>query len=815
MRDEIRYAWRSLRHDRGFAAMVVLSLALGIGANTAIFSMINGVLLQPPPYREPGRLVAINQVVPKFAKAYPSLPINPASLLEWRRQAKSFESIGAMRPSAFALTGDGEPELVAGTSVSANFFHVLGVQPHLGRAFLESEDWSGHDRVVVLADSLWKRRFHADPAIAGRKILVGDRPHEIIGVLPPGFQTPNNPVFRTFRMEKAEIFKPIGYENDDLKLHMGDMNYWAIARLRPGVTLQRAAAEMNAVQAAISAQIPDNLDLRAAMLPLQEQIVGESRQGLLLLMAAVGAVLLVLCVNLANLSLARAAGRARDAAIRTAMGASAGRLVRQNLIESLMLAMAGGAGGVALAAWGVRALVAAAPIDLPRLQEVRLDWRVCLFALALSLVTGVLFGILPALRTTASAPVDALKAGSHTVTEGRRGLRLRNWLVSLEVGLSAMLLVTAGLLIGSFVRLMTTDKGFDIERVIAADVALADARYPGSQPKAEFYRRAIENLAAIPGVRQVAVISALPLQGENWIDIVGDEHDTRPLTARPSTNLRFASLGYFRMLRIPMVAGRDFEENDRKRKVTIISAGLAAKIWPERCGSGGPPANCIGRKLDNGSNIPLEVVGITADIRSTSLDHDPVSIMYIPYWQRSFSAGSLLVRTAMDPRGIAGALRRAIWAVDSQVPVPEVRTLAEVMEQSVAQRRFQMALVALFAAGALGLAALGTYGVVSYAVTRRRAEMGIRTALGARGWDLLAMVVRQGMAPVFAGLVAGGLAALALGRYLASLLFHLSPRDPAAFAAAYAVLLLVSFAACLLPARRAMRLNPVEALRFE
>jgi predicted permease len=475
----------------------------------------------------------------------------------------------------------------------------------------------------------------------------------------------------------------------------------------------------------------------------------------------------------------------------------------------LLLALTGGALGVGLAYGGLRALLAAAPIDLPRLNEVRVDLRVLLFALAVSLAAGAVLGILPALRSAAAAPFESLKSGSRTSTEGRRGLLFRDLLVSLEVGLGATLLVTAGLLISSFVRVMTVDKGFDVERVIALDMSLPSTRYPDDAPRAAFFRRVLDQAAAMPGVQSAALVSALPLEGETWIDIVGTEHDPRPLLERPSTNVRFISPGYFQTLRIALRDGRDFGERDRGRKVTIISAGLAQRIWPGQ--------NPIGRKLDNGDNShsAMEVVGVTPDLRSTSLDHDPVNMMYIPYWQRVQGRGSLLVRTAMDPRGIAAALRSAIWAVDSEVPIPEVRTLEQVMERSVAQRRFQAMLVVLFAAAALALAAFGTYGVVSYAVARRRAEMGIRMALGAKRSDVLKMVLRQGMMPVLTGLAAGAVAALAMGRFMASLLFQVSAHDPLAFIAAAALLLLVSAAACLVPARRATLVDPTEALRCE
>lgn len=807
MRNEFRYAIRGLVRERAFAAMVVLSLAVGIGANTAIFSLVNGVLLRPPAYRAPERLVALSLSVPKFLKAYPALPVNLGILFEWRQRMASFESIGAARTATSNLTGEGEPELLKGARVSANIFAVLGVQPRLGRAFLESEELAGRDQVVILADGLWHRRFHADPAVIGRKILLDGRPCEVVGVLPPSFRFPREEKTAALELgEASEIFRPLGYENDDLGLRLGDFNYWPIARLRPGASIAAARAEMNVVQAGISAKLPEKIDLHAAMVPLQERMVGDARQGLVLLMAAVGAVLLVLCVNLANLSLARAAGRARDAAIRTALGARWSRLIRQSLAESVLLALAGGALGVGLAYWGLQALLAAAPVDLPRLHEVRVDARVLWFAIAISLATGLAFGLLPAIRGAAAAPYETLKCAGRTTTESRRGARLRNVLVSLEVGLSAALLVTAGLLIASFTRLLGVDKGFHVERVIAVSMSLPSSRYSENTQRSAFFQRLLDKVNSMPGVQSTALVSALPLEGESWIDIVRTEGDSRPLPELPSSNVRFVSPGYFRTLYVPLRAGRDFEEGDRNRKVVIISAGLAQKLWPGQ--------EALGRKLVDHEEL-LTVVGETPDLRSTSLDHEPVNMLYLPYWQRGRFGVSLLARTAVDPRAMAPALRRAVWDVDSEVPVPEARTLQQVMAQSVAQRRFQMLLVLLFAAAALALAAFGTYGVVAYAVTRRRAELGIRMALGAARGDVLRMVLRQGMMPVFAGLAGGAAVALGIGRYLASLLFQVSPHDPVAFGTATLVLLLVSAAACLIPARRATRVNPVEALRFE
>jgi putative ABC transport system permease protein len=433
MTRDLRYAVRSLSKDPGFAAMAALSLAVGIGANTAIFSLVNGVLLRPLDYREPERLVAISQASPKFLKLYPALPVNIATLLEWRKHSSPFESIGAYRNTALSLTGSGQPELITGAAVSANIFHVLGVASRLGREFLDNEDRSGQDQVVILADSLWRRRYQADAGIVGRKIMLDGKPFLVIGVLPPDFQFPKQEDDLGLHIDgRMEIYRTLGYEPDDTVLHGGDLNYWPVGRLRSGISIARASAELNSLEEAINRKIGADSDFRATT--LQDKLTGNIRQSLILLMGAVGAVLMVLCVNLANLSLARAAGRSRDSAIRAALGASRGQLMRQSLTESAVLSAIGCAGGILLAYWGVRWLLAAAPIDIPRLADVHLDSRVLLFALAISLATGLIFGILPALRSAASrSPFETLKAGSRTSTEGRGGISVRNILVGLEV----------------------------------------------------------------------------------------------------------------------------------------------------------------------------------------------------------------------------------------------------------------------------------------------------------------------------------------------------------------------------------------------
>ena len=788
--------------------MAILSLAIGIGANTAIFSLVNGVLLRPLAYPEPQRLISIWISTPVFLNSQP-LPLNIAQVVEWRKRTDAFTGIGAYRNTTMSLLGDGRPELISGAQVSANFFDVLGVKPRMGRSFTDEEDRNGQHQVVMLSDSLWRRRFGSDPSAIGRKINLGGTPYTIVGVLPPDFEFPKQPSDIGKRLNgPMEMFRTLAYQPDDLVPHGGDLNFAGVARLRPGVSIERARTELTAAEHAMDVTWGgDKWQITPIVLPLQQKMTGDVRESLVVIMGAVGAVLLVLCVNLANLSLSRAAGRARESAIRTALGANRWQLARHSLSETAVLAALGGGLGVLLAFLGLERLLAVAPVDIPRLREVSIDARVLLFALAISLLTALLFGLLPALRSAGSrAPYETLKSTSYANAGGPSGLRLRNLLVTFEVGLCASLLVTAGLFLTSFVRLTTIPRGFDVERVLAVDVALPGAKYGKPEDLNRFYEDIINRTRALPGVQSAAISSYLPLQGESWIDDVKTENDARPEEQNPHANLRFISPGYFETLHIPLREGRDFELSDRTRMTAIISESLARKLWPN--------ADPIGRKLMD-MNRPQEVIGVVADARTTSLDEKPVDMLYIPMWQRPQNSSSILVRTVMDPKAIAASLRSTVWSVDRDVPVPQERTLEQLMSQSVAIRRFQMTLVLLFAIAALALAAFGTYGVVSYAVARRRAEIGIRMALGAGQARVLRQVLRQGMTPVFAGLAAGAIAAWGIGTYVASLLFQVSPHDPVAFAIAASVLAAVSGLACWIPARRAAGVNPLDAIRYE
>jgi len=806
---DIRYALRVLGRNPGFAAVAILTLALGIGANTAIFTIFNGVLLRPLPFREPQRLAAINEIVPKFAYLAATIPVSADHFLKWRKQAHSFEQIALFSEMEMNLTSNGEPVSVPAARVSAALFPILGLQAKMGRTFREEEDKPGNDRVVVLSDALWSSRFHRDPGIIGRKIVLDSNPYEVIGVLPAGAQLPKTSQMQTLAVpgDYAQLWKPLALRDDEIE-PMGDFNFGCIARLAPGVSFERANAELNTIEDGIGQALPEKIALLAGVVPLQRQITGGTRASLVLLLAAVGAVLLIVCVNLANLLLARAAARRRELAVRLAIGAGAGRLLRQMLTESLLLASLGGALGVALAAWAVRALLAGAPVDLPRMGEVHLDWRVLSFALAITVLSGLLFGALPAWRATRTDPQTALQAGGRS-TPGRHGGKMRRALIAAEVALSAACLVVAGLLLHSFSQVMQVDRGFRTERTLTVTLGLPWTRYPDSQHQSKFVRTLLERVAAQPGVESVGVSSVLPLGGEGNNNLVAPEGANWPLMERPLADKRAINPDFFRTMGIPLLRGRVFGDSDGDRNVAVISAALAQRLWPGE--------NPVGRKLieGDGRGHPTEVVGEVGDVRGASLTKMPRPTMYQPYWQRPQGHWSLVLRSGSAPAGLAGAIRHEIRRLDPELPVPAFQTLEQLVDDSVAQRRFQLDLVLLFALAALVLAAVGVYGVVAQLVAQRTNEIGIRMALGARAGDVRRMVLLEGLGPVAAGLAAGFAAALFAGRLVSGLLFGVRTADPLTFSAVAGVLLASALAACLIPARRATRIDPLEALRYQ
>jgi putative ABC transport system permease protein len=800
-------SWRAAVRDRGYALTVVLTIAFGIAANTAVFSVVNSVLLRPLAYRDPGRLVIASEIIPELSHLYPRIPVNARHYTEWRDRLKSFDQIAILDGRDFILTRSGEPERLHGARASSNLFSMLGITPQFGRVFTAGEDKPGQDHVAIITDSLWERRFHRDRGVVGKSIVLDTEPYSVIGVLPRGFHLPKSGEGSLVPLPReAEVFKPIALRESDLDW-FGQFNFLVIGRLKPGVSEAQARAEMNVLQAAIATHFPEKMHLKVWLTTLEEEVVGASRKPLSILLGAVGAVLLIICVNLANLSLARSNSRRRDLAIRTALGASRAQIARQALVESLTLSLAGGVLGVALAYAALKIIVSQAPIDLPRLDEVGLDGRVLWFAFALSAMTGLLFGMIPAWRSTAADPQEALRSNTRSSTETKGGLRIREVLVGFEVGLSAVLLIVAGLLIASFSRLMNVDKGFNSDHLIAVQVGLSPTTYKTDEDRDRYYRQLTEKVRQIPGVKSSAIISHLPLQGETWVDIMMREGDTRPATEQPIINVRFASADYFRTMRIPVIRGRAFEETDRNHQVVVVSERAAERAWPGE--------NPIGKRFRRAPDNPLlEVIGVVKDVR-VNLSKDPVLTVYIPYWQRSVDDMNVVLRAAGDPRAAAAFVRSAVWSIDPDTVIGKIQTMDDVASSTVAQRRFQMLLIAGFAAAALVLACIGIYGVISWSVTRRRNEIGIRMALGAQAGHVRRMVLVEGMRPVLLGLAMAVGVALAFGQVLNALLFGVTSRDPLTLAAVVCVLAGVAAAACLIPAFRSTRYEPVEALRYE
>ncbi|MGO9642140.1 MAG: ADOP family duplicated permease [Candidatus Acidiferrales bacterium] len=811
---DVRFGARMLRKNPGFTAVAVLTLALGIGANTAIFSMVNSVLLRPLAYRQPQRLYLVREIVPELSQTYPTLPANLQNFRVWQRECHSFDEVAIVEPYNMTLTGNGEAEQISGGRASANLFDVLGIVPELGRTFLPQEDTPGNDHVVMLTDSFWRDRFHADPTMVGRSITLDGKPFQVVGILPASFRFPKGAqlgVLTEFP-PRMDYFKPLGLDPEQFS-PIGEFDFAAIARLRPGTSIGQALAELNVIQARIAKEAKQGVGLRAEIIPLESEVVGTARRGLLLLLAGVGAVLLIVCMNLANLLLVRIPGRAREAGIRTALGASRARLARQLFTESAVLAVFGGVLGISLAYLGLRWLVAVAPANLPRIDEVHVDARVLWFTVFVSMLTGILFGALPAWRVSHVEPQQALKAGAATVTESRPARRLRESLIGFEVGAGTLLLILAGLLTASMVRLLGVDKGFTTEHVLAVDVSLPPQSYTKPEQKEEFYDNVLARVRALPGVSSAGWISKLPLEGQEQVDNINVPGRSTTGLQAPVANYRYVSPGYFQSMGIPLRQGRVIEQADRDRHVAVISESVAVKMWPGE--------NSLGKQFHEGSDQrPLtEVIGVVADIRAVALDEPPLMMVYLPIGpgSRSWSGAhaSLVVRAAILPEALGTAVRGAIQSVDPGVPILHLRPMAEIVSESVGIRRFQMVLACLFAIFALLLSALGIYGVVGYSVARRRQELGIRMALGARGSDLRNLVLLQGMSPVVAGWAAGVLTALVAGRVMRGILFGVTAQDPLTIASVTLVVLVTAALACYIPARRATKVDPMVALRYE
>jgi len=792
-----RHALRRLWRDRSITLIALGILALGIGASTALFTVVDAALLRPLPYPAPDRLVLLRIFDPGFQDRYSSFPVNAAHIAEWRDRCGGCEDVTAIDPTTTTLTGVGEAEQLDGANVAANVFAFLGIAPALGPGFTVPGS-AAHDEEAVISHALWVRKFGSDAAIVGRTITLDGKPARIVGVLASRAPVPAaRQLGDLVRLPLSiDIFRPHTFAGDELR-SPGDLDYGVVARLRPGVTAPALRAELDALEPVVSKQTEDDGRKRVLVTPLAEVVTSQARGPLVVLLAATMAVLLIACVNLANLLLARHAARQRDTAIRAAIGAGRGDLLADAMMESLLLAAGGGALGLGVAWLLTRVIVATAPAALPMLNAVTMDVRVFLFSAASTLAAGLLVGVLPALRDAKVAPADSLKAGSYTSTDSPRGAFARRALVAAQAAMGAALLVTTGLLLVSFVRLVHVDKGFETSGILTIDVALPSS-YATDARKLQFFDEAVARLRAMPGVASVAYTSRLPLRGETTVNLLSYVDDQRPMAARPLANYRYVTPEYFATLGTPLLRGRTFAPTDRGRGVVILSASAAGALWPGE--------DAVGRTLRTGGYLggPSEVIGIAADSRAVDLARKDVLFAYLPNWLRAPASASIVMRTTVTPESLAASARRAIWDVDRNAAIPRVQSMEDLVAASVADRRFEMSLMIAFACAAAVLAALGVYGMVSYSVARRGREMGIRMALGARPGDIHRLVLSEGLVPVTAGLAAGLLASLAIGRAMRGLLFEVGAGDPVVMLATAAIVTLATLVACAAPARRAV-----------
>jgi len=808
---DARHGLRSFLKTPGFVAVAVATLALGIGANTAIFSVVNAVLIRPLPYPSSERLITLWNKYPKMGLSQAA--ISGPDFVDRSESSRVFEQVGAVTDASLNLTGGGDPERIRGVRVTAGLFQVLGVQPALGRAFRPEEDRPGAEPVVVVSHGLFERRFGGDRAWVGRSILLNGKNHTLVGVMPAGFAYPS---------PKTEMWVPLALSADQVNpSQRGNEYLTAVARLKPGVTVAAAQTEMDRITVKILQDSPPgmrdyltNAGWGCVLVPLKENVVGDSGKALLVLLGAVGFVLLVACANVSGLQLARAATRQREIAIRTALGAGRWRLIRQLLTESLMLGAVGGALGVLVASWGVDLLIRIRPANLPRLEEVRLDSRVLLFSACLSILSAVISGLAPALRLSRTSPNEALKEGGRSATGGLKHLRVQRLLVVSQVALALVLLIGAGLMLRSFESLMKVDAGFEPKNVLTAYVSLPASKYPNPAARQAFFDQLVGKLGALPGVQDVAIGSLVPLAEGNWTaSFFPEGREPAHGEASPLTSVRLVSPGYFRTLGVPLRRGRDFSDHDDAKSpgVVVVDDAAARRLWP-----GEDP---IGKRItfsDSSADATwLSVVGVVGDIKDTALDREPMIHVYRPYAQRAVLGMFVALRTASSPAAILPSVRRELRLLDPEQPLYAVQTMQGYVEDSLAQPRLRFILIGLFASVALLLSALGVYAVISYAVGQRIQEIGIRMALGARKSDVVRLVIGQGLPLVLLGAGIGLLAALGLTRVLGSLLYGVTAHDPGTFATVSALLVLVALAACYLPARRAAGVDPLAALRME
>jgi putative ABC transport system permease protein len=800
MINDLRYALRQLINSLGFTVVAILTLALGIGACTAIFSVVNVVLLRPLDYPDADRILIIRETqLPQF----PEFSVSPPNYLDWEKQTKSYEYLAAYTGAALNLTGEGEPQRLVGVKATAHYFDVYGVKPILGRMLLPEEDAVGKNHVVVLSYGFWQRVFGGARDVVGRPVQLNGEPYQIVGVAPLGFGIAS----------KVDVWTPMAFTPKETANDARGGHYInVVGRLKPGVTVRQAKAELEVIAKQLAVQYPDaQKGWGIFMMPIQDYTVRDVKPVLYTLLGAVGCVLLIACANLANLLLARATARHREISIRAALGAGRGRLVRQLLTESVVLAVCGGIAGVILARWGLDSLLALAPTSLPRISEIHLDSGVLLFSLALSVVTGLVFGIAPAWLAARADVNEALKQGTRGSTEGGARGRLRSALVVIEVTFALVLLGGAGLLARSFMQLANVNPGFIPENATLMRLSLPQKKYNQPEQQTAFANALLEQLNNLPGVQAAGLTHSMPLVGDY---VLGFNIEGRPAidpADLPNTNYYSVTPGYFRAMGIRLVRGRLFTPQDDAKAphVAIINETMARQFFPNE--------DPIGKRINitNGPDYWREIVGIVGDIKQYGLDKATSAQSYEPFAQVPFTSLNVVIRTKGSPAALLGALRPAVYAVDKDQPVGVIRPLEEIMADSIARQRFAMLLLTVFSGVALVIAAVGIYGVMAYNVVQRTGEFGIRMALGAQQRDVLRLVLTQGGKLIGLGLGVGLLATLAASRAMGSMLFNTSAYDPLTLGTITIVLGAVALVACFFPANRATKVNPIEALRTE
>jgi len=803
---DLRYGARILLNKPGFTLIAVMTLALGIGANTAIFSVVDAVLIRSLPYGQAERLVTVWEK----AKGSEQNQINIGNFLDWKAQNSVFTDMAAFADSRTNLTSDGEPEEIPAQRAMDNLFSVLGVNAMLGRTFTPDDSKPGQNNVIVISYGLWRRRFGGDPNIIGRKALLGNVENTVIGVAPPDFKWHIRK--NSLTGAPAEIWTPL-VVTDFMRSRQGRFAS-AVARLKPGVTLNQARAEMETIGLRLAEQYKGfNTGYSVNVIPLRQQLAGEIRQGLLVLMGAVGCVLLIACANVANLLLARAATRQKEVAVRTALGAGRWRIVRQLLTESLLMAGLGGAAGLLLAGWGADLLVSLSPPELADLRGVEISAPVLGFTFAITLLTGIIFGLAPAFESSRLNLSETLKEAGRSLAGARRGRRLRSAFVIIEIALALVLLVGAGLLLRSFLRLQSVETGFNARNVLTMRVALPGRIYDQDGKIVNFFNRAVEGMQSLPGVDSAGAVNFLPFAGPGAVTGFGVEGwPAPPPDQTMSTGVSVADRNFFRTLQIPLKRGRIFTEQETRemRHVVVINEALARKYFPNE--------EPLGRRITIGlrnGNGPSEIIGVVGDVKQAGFDHEAEPMAYWPIPKSTYFSMTFVIRAKGDANALAISARDVIRSLDAKQPVADVRTLESLLGSSVARQRFNTLLLAVFAMVALLLAAIGIYGVMAYSVTQRTQEIGIRVALGARGADVLKLVVGQGMKLALTGVVIGLIGALALTRLMSNLLFGVRATDPLTFITVATLLVGVALVACWLPARRAAKVDPMIALRCE